>query len=31
MSAVLTDKNADINKLLSDAEKKVNTILANQQ
>lgn len=31
MSAVLTDKNADINKLLSDAEKKVNTILATQQ
>jgi len=29
MSAVLTDPNADINKLLSDAEAKVNTILAN--
>jgi multiple sugar transport system substrate-binding protein len=31
MSAVLTDKNADITKLLSDAEKKVNTVLASQQ
>jgi multiple sugar transport system substrate-binding protein len=30
MSAVLTDRNADINQLLSDASSKVDTLLANQ-
>lgn len=30
MSGVLTNKNADIDKLLSDAEKQVDQVLANQ-